>query len=64
MFLNHNVSRDGSSLVIRWTYSGGFGGSSMELASIGRNAVVEKHGDDGESPKNRSQFYNTIDKNI
>jgi hypothetical protein len=36
----------------------------MELASIGRNAVVEKHGDDGESPKNRSQFYNTIDKNI
>jgi hypothetical protein len=25
LFLNHNVLRDGSSLVLRCTYSGGFG---------------------------------------
>jgi hypothetical protein len=29
-----------------------------------RKVVVKKQGDDGESPKNRSQLYSTIIKNI
>jgi hypothetical protein len=35
-----------------------------EGRAIPRNVVVEKQGDDGESPKNRLHLYSTIVKNI
>jgi hypothetical protein len=35
MFLNHNVSRDGSSLVLQWV-------RSMELACIGGPLIEEE----------------------
>jgi hypothetical protein len=54
---------DGVSLY-RWTRSAKHADHTFQLCvgtpedegrAIRRNAVVEKHGDDGESPKNRSQ---------
>jgi hypothetical protein len=39
LFLNHNFSRDGSSLVIRFTYSGGSGRWSWPLSVVSPTRV-------------------------